>query len=273
MVMIDLSFIILTWNSEKYISRCLESFINQCDTEHISWEIIIIDNGSNDGTAEKCKKYSRIYSEQFFLLSLESNLGTTYPRNLGLQKARGKYCCILDSDTEFNSGCIQDVIKLIEDEQVGICVPQLLLPGGMVQHSVKKFPTFLDKIKKIPGILYGKNITKSDFYENFPFVEMTSVGTAISACWFFRKSLLEHVGYLDEKIFYAPEDIDYCLRVNKAGMQIIYYPFVSVKHHTQQISHRKPFSKVSMSHFFGLLYYFKKHGGWLRRPVFSHTQQ
>jgi len=271
--MIDLSFIILTWNSEKYISRCLESFINQCDIEHISWEIIIIDNGSDDGTAKRVTKYSETYREKLFLFSLESNLGTTYPRNLGLHKAQGRCCCILDSDTEFNSGCIRDILKLIEDEKVGICVPQLLLPGDMVQHSVKKFPTFFDKIKKIPGILFGKNITKSDFYGNFPFIETTTVDTAISACWFFRKSLLEHVGYLDEAIFYSPEDIDYCLRVNQAGLQIIYFPFLIVQHHTQQISHRKPFSKVSMSHFFGLLYYFKKHGGWLRRPVFSHAQR
>jgi GT2 family glycosyltransferase len=150
-------------------------------------------------------------------------------------------------------------------------VPQLLLPGNIVQNSVKKFPTFLDKIRKIPGIFLSKKVSTNDFYKDFPFSESRAVDTAISACWFFSKKLLETVGFLDEAIFYAPEDVEYCFRVNKAGLQIIYYPQMSILHHTQQITHRKPFSKVSRSHFSGLLYYFHKHGGWISRPTFSHV--
>jgi GT2 family glycosyltransferase len=111
----------------------------------------------------------------------------------------------------------------------------------------------------------GIHINQSDFYEEFPFVAETVVDSAISACWFFRKELCDDIGYLDEKIFYSPEDLDYCLRVYLSGKINVYHPYFEVLHHTQQISHRKPFSMVSFSHFAGLLYYYKKHGGWVYR--------
>jgi len=269
--MIDLSFVILTWNSNNYFARCLDSFIAQCLKENISWEIIVVDNGSIDGTCELAKSYCEKFTEQIYLLCLGKNFGTTYPRNLGLKQAKGNNCCILDSDTEFNSGSIRDVLNLLNNENIGMVAPQLLLPGNIVQNSVKKFPTFLDKLSKIPGIIFNKKVSQNDFYETFPFQESRPVDTAISACWFFQKSLLKKVGFLDEAIFYSPEDVDYCLRVNQSGLQIIYFPSVSILHHTQQISHRKPLSKVSRSHFTGLLYYFKKHGGWFQRPTFSHV--
>lgn len=267
--MVDLSFVILTWNSKKYLSCCLDSFIEQCNKEEISSEIIIVDNGSTDGTCALVRSYCDKYSAQVHLLSLGKNFGTTYPRNLALRKAQGQTCCVLDSDTEFNFGSIRNVINVLQNDKIGMVAPQLMLPGNIIQNSVKKFPTFLDKIKKIPGIFLNKKVSRKDFYETFPFHDPRPVDTAISACWFFRKSLLDAVGYFDEAIFYAPEDIEYCFRVNNAGLQVVYYPQVSIFHHCQQISHRKPFSKVSKSHLTGLLYYFHKHGGWFFRPTFT----
>lgn len=154
--MIDLSFVILTWNSNNHLACCLDSFISQCQKENISWEIIIVDNGANDGTCQLVKKYCKGYSGQIHLLSLKENFGTTYPRNLGLKNAKGNTCCILDSDTEFNSGFIQNVINALNDENIGIIAPKLLLHGEMIQNSVKKFSTFLNKLSTIPGIIFNK---------------------------------------------------------------------------------------------------------------------
>jgi len=264
---VELSFIILTWNSERYIKKCITSISSKCKAEDINYEIIIIDNGSSDATRlniheMKPKKYCNLH-----LVELPENMGTTYPRNIGLKKATGKYVCILDSDTEFGDGSIRDAfIILSNDKSIGILAPKLILPNGRTQHSVKKFPTFLQKIKKIPKALFKIKVQDTDFYPNFPFLQESIVDSAISACWFFKRSLIKEVGYLDEKIFYAPEDLDYCIRVRKALKNILYYPKITIMHHTQQISHRFPLSKVSLSHFWGLLYYFRKHGGWCALP-------
>jgi GT2 family glycosyltransferase len=106
----------------------------------------------------------------------------------------------------------------------------------------------------------------TDFYQEFPFKTERDVDTAISACWFIRREHWDKVGDLDEMIFYAPEDLDYSVRVWKAGFRILYYPQFTVLHHTQQITHRKPLSSSSLSHVRGLLYYYLKHGGWFIRP-------
>jgi hypothetical protein len=262
-----ISFIILTWNSEGYLRRCFDSIIRKCAEEKLSFEVIVTDNGSRDGSCGIIESYKKDSPYEFHLIKLDCNRGTTYTRNLGLKQARGEYLCILDSDTEMGEGSLTAVIKrLSSDTRVGLIVPRLLLPDGSIQNSVKRFPTMLNKLMKIPRIVFGVSTKNSDFYDNFPFTEEREVDTAISACWFFRREVFERVGYLDEKIFYAPEDIDFSLRVWLAGYSIIYYPAFTVLHHTQQITHKKPLSKTSISHFFGLIYYYRKHGGWLVRP-------
>ncbi len=263
----SISFIILTWNSEGYLRRCFDSLIRTCTAEDISFEVIVIDNGSHDASCDIVEGYNKDSSDTFHLISLECNRGTTYTRNLGLKQARGEYLCILDSDTEMGEGSLTAVMnRLNSDRKIGMLVPRLLLPDGSVQNSVKRFPTMLNKLMKIPRIVFGVSTKNSDFYENFPFIKECEVDTAISACWFLRRDVMEKVGYLDENIFYAPEDIDYSLRVWLAGFRILYYPAYTVLHHTQQITHKKPLSKTSLSHFGGLLYYYRKHGGWLVRP-------
>lgn len=262
-----LSVIILTRNSRKYLDRCFDAVINKCASEGIEYEIIVIDNGSSDGSHSVLDHFVHSKPDNFRLVLLETNKGTTYPRNLGLKMAQGEYICILDSDTELLSGELTEVLRLLDQRrEVGIVAPRLLLGNGSVQNSVKKFPTFWHKLIKIPKILFRIKGINADFYSCFPFEKETEVDSAISACWFFRRDLLETVGMLDESIFYSPEDLDYCMRVHKAGKKILYCPFFTVMHFTQQISHKKPFSKVSLSHFRGLFYYFRKHGGWIFPP-------
>jgi GT2 family glycosyltransferase len=79
---------------------------------------------------------------------------------------------------------------------------------------------------------------------------------------------LEKVGFLDEKIFYSPEDVDYCLRIWQAGFKIHYLPTVSVIHNTQEISRGYKLNRAKLSHIAGLFYLFYKHGYLFRRPVF-----
>ena len=89
----DLSFIILTWNSEQYIKKCLVSCAKKCGSEGINVEIIIIDNGSSDRTKKIiCNLYEKL-NIFIDLIELSENRGTTFTRNLGLKKSTGKYNC------------------------------------------------------------------------------------------------------------------------------------------------------------------------------------
>lgn len=266
----DLTFVILTWNSERFLKKCFDTIISKCLSEEVAYEIRVVDNGSTDRSADIFKFYEAMQPDSFVVRYLDKNHGTTYPRNLALKEARGEIICILDSDTELLHGSLREVFTTLKErEELGVLAPQLIYPEGNVQNSVKKFPVFTVKLKKLLKIFFKISIKDNDFYPDFPFPSPRKVDTAISACWFFRKSLLDVVGLLDENIFYAPEDVEFCCRVNKAGKEVLYWPHVTVLHNTQQISHRKPFSKVSLSHFGGLIYYFRKHGGWLFPPRYT----
>jgi len=265
-----ISFVILVWNSEEFLVKCFDSIIRKCSDEGIPFEVIAIDNGSHDRSNKIILDYKQSHPGVFDLITLASNRGTTYPRNLGLKRARGTYHCILDSDTELGAGNLAELLaRFSTDEGIGIIAPRLQLPDGTVQNSVKRFPTMLHKLWKIPRICLGIKTCNADFYQDFPFTSERVADSAISACWFFRKELMQRVGTLDENIFYSPEDLDYSLRVWKAGYSILYYPGFTVLHYTQQITHKKPLSKTSQSHFLGLIYYYRKHGGWLIRPRFD----
>lgn len=264
---VTLSFVILTWNSSTYLERCLDSIRKVMGEEGISFQIIVVDNGSNDGTRDLLRLLEPGFAGCLEFILQPENGGTTRPRNLGVERARGDLLCILDSDTELLPGGWAEALALLRsNERMGLLTPRLLYPSGDVQHSVKRVPALWHKLIKIPRILLRLPIPNADYYPEFPFAEPMWVDTAISACWLLRREVWEEIGGLDEKIFYSPEDIDFCVRLRKSGLGILYFPQTQLIHHTQQITHRKPFSKTSRSHLLGLLYFYRKHGCWFGQP-------
>ena len=260
----NISFVILTWNSQKDIEQCISSINKHCKADQMEYKIFIVDNGSSKKMLDLLKNIET--QEQIECIYLDKNYGTTYPRNLALKKVDSEYVCVLDSDTELKSGSLKKLLSEFESRKdVGLIAPRLILENGDIQHSVKKFPTLMEKLLKLKKIFRLGSYHQNDFYENFPFDDIQEVDSAISACWVFPKAILEKVGLLDENIFYAPEDVDFSLRVWKSGYKIIYYPFFEILHKTQQITHRSPFSKIAISHFMGLLYYYRKHSYWFSR--------
>ena len=106
----ELSFVILTWNSRTYLRGCFDSIIEKCEDEKLEYEVIVIDNGSNDGSRSVFDSYAQKKPDRFRFICLQRNRGTTLPRNLGLDFAQGKYICILDSDTELWQGVLSSML-------------------------------------------------------------------------------------------------------------------------------------------------------------------
>ncbi len=260
-----LSFAILTWNSERTIGACLKGISDKCTEESIEYEVCIVDNGSRDSTV-KIIKYG-FKDLPVNLIRLNRNMGTTVSGNIALKRCRGDVLCVLDSDAIFLDGRIGQIVSLLEDKSVALVAPRLILPDGTVQNSAKKFPSVLSKLLKIPGIILKRETWNRDFYGDFPFSYVKEVDTAISACWFFNQELPDEVGFFDERFFYGPADVDFCLRIRKAGKKIVYCPNVTMLHHTHHITHKRPFSTIALIHLWGLIYYFYKHR-YIVRPKF-----
>lgn len=264
----DITFVLLTWNSEKYIENCLNSIVKAFIESKLTYEVFVVDNGSTDNTVPVLKSFNNKYPEIIRLILLDQNKGTTYPRNLALKQSKGNYICIMDSDVEIISGVIEKLIKnLDQGTDVGLSVPKITYPDGKLQKSTDVFPTITRKFYRY---LFLKKIeTVEDSRETQ--ISLTEVDYAISAIWLFNRKIISNVGLLDEKIFYAPEDVDYCIRIWKAGYKVVYDNSITVIHHTQEISRGFRINKAFINHVKGLSYYFIKHRYIFRAPSFRKT--
>lgn len=242
-------------------------------SQHYNLELLMLDNGSSDGSFRRLQQEQQRVDFPVHLERFSENRGTTRSRNQLLRRAQGKFIIVADSDVEFTSHGFAEFLKYAREQQkIGILAPRLRLASGDVQASVKHYPTFFGKLRHLIGIMGGHQFKPADRYTDFPFTDTREVETAISAFWLLRREVLEQVGLLDEKIFYAPEDVDYCVRVQKAGYRVVYHPVFEVTHFTQQVTHQSPFSRIAVTHFRDLLYYFRKHHYWndpelLRRDI------
>ncbi|MCB2190706.1 MAG: glycosyltransferase [Deltaproteobacteria bacterium] len=256
----DISFVIITYNDAARLPAALNSAAFRAEEAGMNWEIRVVNNGSRDHTAQLLAAYSQAMGPRLIVDTLEHNHGTTIARNIALEQARGRIICVMDSDAELLHDGLGGMVSFLDAfPEVGIAAPRILTPQGSIYNSVKMLPTLSDKLRKLPGIMNRGAKRNTDWYPNFPFERPRPVHTAISCCWFFRKELFDLVGPLDERIFYSPEDVDWCLRCWKAGRAVVYYPYIKVMHHTRQITHKRPFSRLSMSHLRGILYYLCKH--------------
>lgn len=254
---VKISVIILTWNSEKYIEKCIRSL-----KKNNGIEIIIVDNGSTDNTLEIVKKYENERGLQ--IIKLDKNYGTTKPRNIAISKCKGDYIFFIDSDTEIEQNTLNSLKDVFESEKnVGMVAPCLRYPDGEIQPSCKRFPTILTKIVKFLPFKFTHKIALKDELYSDDFDELTEVDYCISAAWMVSKKAIDDVGLFDENIFYSPEDVDYCLRMWKKGWKVLYNPKIEVVHHAQRISYKN--FLFTFSHIKGLIYYFKKHGYWFNR--------
>lgn len=262
-----LSVILITWNSEKDVKQCIDSVLDTI--EGIDSEIIVVDNGSSDATLPLLKTFGN----KIRLFQHARNLGVAKARNRAMKEAVGDFIWILDVDTIVNREALDAMVDHLENNcNTGICACKLISLEGVVQNSCRKLPTLRLKLLNAGMALFSKlpltsgiqdyfgQLNKRQFYQKekegkTPF----EVGYVIGACQLFRRETLESAGFLDEKIFYGPEDADFCLRIRKTGRKVMFLPFVFIIHHYQRITTKRIFSRMSLIHLWAILYFSWKH--------------
>jgi hypothetical protein len=257
--MVKASVIILTWNSQKVVDACLSSL--QQGLTAYSFEVIVIDNGSHDQTLT-------ILRERYPWVRLvrnRVNRGVAPARNQGIRLAQGEYIIILDDDTVTQPGALDRLVAYMEaHKEVGLCGPQLLDFDGGCHLSCRLFPTLSYKLVRRLPLPFARKMTRAVEMADWDHASIREVDYMIGACQIIRSAALAEVGLLDERIFYGPEDVDLCLRLQKAGWRVVYNPQAVVVHAERRVT-RSLFSFLGYQHLRGLLYYFWKHGYWFSR--------
>lgn len=260
----DLAFILLTWNSGRHIEAAVRSILATLGDGRFRYEIVVADNGSKDRTLAILEGIRKETGAVIRVIRFERNLGTTLPRNRAIRSTNARLIVVMDSDVELLPGTVEVLAGHVEsDDSIGMAVPRLVYGSGAHQKSTDRFPTIWNKALRY---LFLRRIERREG-ESEPGRDPRDVDYAISALWVLRREIFDRVGYLDEKIFYAPEDVDFCLRIWKGGFRILYDPRVSAVHHAQEISRGFRLNRSTLRHVAGLAYYFRKHRYLFGRPT------
>jgi GT2 family glycosyltransferase len=257
----DLTVCILTWNAADLLVACLKSLRDIRRVNHISYEVIVVDNGSEDGSGEVVR---RDFPEVEVIANTR-NVGFAAGNNQALRKGRGRHFLLLNNDTILLDDCLAQMVDYLDAHaEVGIVGGRLLNADGSTQ--VAYYPLRLPSAKSCFAELFGLDrIWPQNPWgrfapsQTFNF-DKPSTATPISgACLMVRREVLEKIGLFDEGFQFWYEDVDFCYRCLQAGWKIAYVPEARVVHYGGASFSKLGLSENSLMRFRSLLRYFRKH--------------
>jgi GT2 family glycosyltransferase len=218
---VDLSIIIVNFNTREILRHCLRSILGQ---DHgISIQVVVVDNASKDNSVAMVRK-------EFpgaILLENDENEGFSAGNNRGLPYCTGEFILLLNSDTIVLAGALQDMVTFARQHpDAGILGCKLVRPDGELDWACRRgFPTPMVAIFKFLGFhrlvprsrLFGRyNMTYLDPDQTY------EVDSVVGAFMMIRRRVIEVVQGLDEDFFMYGEDLDMCFRAKQAGFKVFY---------------------------------------------------
>lgn len=252
-----LSICILTLQARDYLRDCLNSIYAQ--PPQGEFEIIVVDNGSTDGTHEMLE----MDFPQITLIRNATNLGFSAPMNQAMRAGVGKYLLWLNPDTLIHPATFDRLIEFMQiHPQAGICGPKVLNTDGSLQEPCRRGePTPWAVISYFLGLhrLFPSRKFFGGYLMNYMDEDETHTVAGVSgSCILVRREVVEQIGYLDERFFAYQEDADYCFRARQAGWLVYYVPTAKITHYGGQGGSRvQPYRSIYAWHRSYFLYYRK----------------
>lgn len=227
--MIDISIIIVNYNSFQILTECLDSIYNYTN-KNMTFEIIVIDNNSNEGDI----RYTLRTYPQIKLIVNSENRGFSAANNQGLEIATGKFILFLNNDTLFIEDTINKIIAFLENIGKDNVIGCRLLNADR-SHQ----PSVVDKDKL--GNSFGENLFLYRFFkgvkklnkyyysDNEP-IQPTRVDIVKGAFIFCPKNIVDELKGFDERFFFYAEETDFCMRAANLGYDVVYFPGTEIIH-------------------------------------------
>lgn len=245
--MMEVSVIIVNWNAKQLLKDCINSIYK--GARDLQLEIIVVDNGSTDGSQNMVKKSF----PQVILIENEKNLGFSRANNIGFKYSNGKYLLFLNPDTLVPEKTLEEAIKFMEkNRDAGIMGCKHLNPDGSFQPSAFGFIPLTSIFAYILGLNKLFKISwlkKKSTIRTVPYTQGSFL--------FMRRKVFQEIGQFDEGFFLYGEDVDLCKRVWDSGWKVYYYPDIFITHYLGGSSKKNP---EMLKHFIsGALYFYRKH--------------
>ena len=248
--MFDISIIIVNYKVKEYIIPCIES-IYKHTSKSLRYEILVIDNNSNDGSIDAIKSQ---FSDVKIYENTE-NIGFSKAVNQGAETAIGKYIFILNPDTKLIEDSISILFTFLEKhETVAVAGPALVTESGIKQQSYWKEPTLINTILSIyhlDFLNYKKN------YRNEIGDKTILVDSISGGAFFVQRDVFQNLNGYHPNLFWM-EDIDFCTKVRKLDNKIIYYPETKIIHYGGKSAEKNLHIAIS-NQLLSKIKYFKLH--------------
>lgn len=235
---VDLSVVVVSYNTKDITLDCLKSVLS--NTKDINYEIVIVDNASSDGSVEAIKKLAK-KNKSVRVLANKKNLGFSGGNNVGIEKTKGEYILLLNSDTIVHDNVLGEMVHWMEkNEDVGFASCALKNEDGSEQGTGGYFPTLprvftwmtiqdlplVDSIVKPFHPMKPKNYSSADsFYD-----EERELDWVTGAFMMIRSKVFDDVEVFDEKYFMYTEEVDLCYRAKQKGWKVLYNPKWAITH-------------------------------------------
>jgi N-acetylglucosaminyl-diphospho-decaprenol L-rhamnosyltransferase len=220
-----LSIVIITRNTRDLLESLLQSIEADVGLRPMIKEVIVVDNGSSDGT-------DAMVASRFPLATLVKNgenRGFAAAVNTGYRLSSGEFVFLLNSDTRLIPGETANMLDFMEREpQVGIAGPQLVYEDMRPQRSFALTPSLVFEVlprSLLERVLPGRFRTKGTGLS-----APLDVESLIGAALMIRRAVLERVGGFDERFFFYLEETDFCLRVGQEGSRVVFFPSARIVH-------------------------------------------
>jgi GT2 family glycosyltransferase len=219
----DISFVIVNWNTRDLLLGCL-SAIDRLATG-IAYEIIIVDNGSSDGSVKAVQK--RFPAARCIVN--QENRGFGAANNQAFEVMRGRYALLINTDATLQSGALNELLVFMRTHrQAAMACGQLFNCDGSKQNSFAAFPS-------LPGLFFNESLLRLLYPGKFQSKSRgqavpVKVDSCIGACVIVRKQAIDQVGGFDERYFFFLEETDWARRFWLNGWQIYFVPSAHVVH-------------------------------------------
>ncbi len=228
--MIDLSIVIVSYNTKELLRECIESIYK--NSNNLSFEIVVVDNNSHDGSVEMVKKEFK----DVILVENKENLGFSKANNIGVKKTSARYVLFLNADTVVYDKTLKYMVDFMDKKKdAGAATCKLVLPSGKIDDaSHRGFPTPWNSFSHFSGL--SKIFPKTKLFGGYSlgfedFSKTHAIDALAGAFMLVRKEAGEEVGWWDEDYFFYGEDIDFCYMLKQNGWKIYYVPEVSILHY------------------------------------------
>ena len=255
----DISIVVLNWNDRKHLEICLDSLAN-CSKRH-SVEIIVVDNGSTDGSPE----FVRSQFPQVQLITLAENIGFPKGNNTGIRASKGEYIFVLNSDIKVLDDCVDRLVDHLEaNPKIGMIGPRILNGDLTHQSSCRHFPTLWNNFCETTGLatlFKSSRIFCGEHMMYFKGDRTIDVDVLVGCFWTVRRKALDEFGLLDKGFFIYAEDVDWCKRCWKSGWSVVFFSEASAIHYRGVSTTKKDPVRFAITQQKSVLRYWQKHHG------------